>query len=364
MTQHVRDIIDPGVRSYRLETRLAEDKPDARTVGGSANGVGVWDSHGTRFMPGAFEESIAERQSVPVLWAHDRKQPIGKTTRLAEVDGRLEFDARLTPGVQRADEALALVADEAIGEVSIGFEPLEWREIEGETADEVRADKGLPDWWPVVEFTRARVREVSPVTFGSNPSTDIAMRAAREVASSLDEYRRLLSGPIGAETPEDSMSEKNQTPAPALEADNDNLEQIRAELAAVRAELAEAKLAREEAQAERDFVKFCAECSIGSTFEVKTEAAQRALFNLRSADVEGYNALADTVVKPEDKREEPAKPEPKPWGVRHGSGETPQPAGQPTNAIELKRACLDECGGDETKARDLYLERAPKLGIL
>ena len=353
------------VRSFRFE---AAAEADTRSVSGCANGIGVWDSHGTRFMPGCF---AGQRQSVPLLWAHDRRQPIGRTSVLVEDGDELRFDARLTRGVRQADEALALIADSAIDEVSIGFDAVEWREIEGPVADDVRKAQRLPAWWPVVEYTKARVREVSPVPFGSNPQTDIAMRAARDSASSLDEYRRRLAGPVGDSSPEDNMPDKNPTTEPAKpESGHDNLDQIRADLTEMRAllaanklELAEANREREEAKTERDFVKFCSECAIGSTFKVDGEAAQRALFSLKRSDADGYNALAAVAAPPAA----PAIPAEKPrivWGARHGSSDVTEPETAPTNSIELKAACLRETGGDEVKATALFIERAPKMGIL
>lgn len=75
---------------------------------------------------GAYTDSLKERPNVVWLWQHDHKAPVGKTVILEEIPGLgLYFKTRLTPGVQQADETLALVKDEVIVGTSIGFNPVE-----------------------------------------------------------------------------------------------------------------------------------------------------------------------------------------------------------------------------------------------
>ena len=83
--------------------------------------------------PGAFARSLKRRgpESVRMLYQHDPNQPIGRWTEIRE-DGRgLFVRGRLTPGVARSREVLALMRSGALDGLSIGFRTVRSRKDAG-----------------------------------------------------------------------------------------------------------------------------------------------------------------------------------------------------------------------------------------
>lgn len=125
-----------------------------------------WDDYTEVFRKGAFAKTIRDRaKPVPLLVHHQhRALGIGRATKLSETDAGLEAEFHLTEGVQLADETLALILDEAIGGLSIGFEPVQQRETKG-------PHREPPAALDLVERTEVNLREVSICNF---PAFDAA----------------------------------------------------------------------------------------------------------------------------------------------------------------------------------------------
>lgn len=119
-----------------------------------------WEDYTEVFRRGAFSKTITDRsRPVPLLAHHQhRAAGIGRAVRLEETQAGLEAEFHLTEGVQAADETLALVLDDAIGGLSIGFEPINHRETRG-TEREPPSDRDL------IERTEVALREISVVNF-------------------------------------------------------------------------------------------------------------------------------------------------------------------------------------------------------
>lgn len=83
------------------------------------------DLTGDRIMPGAFADSLAEHKrrgtSPPLLWAHNSAVPIGKLTLLREDDKGLFAEGTLTMATSAGAEAYALLKDDAVSGMSIGY---------------------------------------------------------------------------------------------------------------------------------------------------------------------------------------------------------------------------------------------------
>ena len=93
-----------------------------RTLEGYAAAFGNIDQVGDRIHPGAFAKTLAERgQKIKVLWQHDPTEPIGKLVEARE-DGRGLYVKAVISDTQRGRDALALLRDGAIGEMSIGYD--------------------------------------------------------------------------------------------------------------------------------------------------------------------------------------------------------------------------------------------------
>jgi uncharacterized protein len=118
-----------------------------------------WDDYTEVFRKGSFAKTIAQRaHPVPLLVSHERRAlPIGASTELVEGDDGLHaaFHLSATP---KADEVLALVADDAISGLSIGFEPVEHKV----TAADKRTPPSRRD---LHERTEVILREVSVCNF-------------------------------------------------------------------------------------------------------------------------------------------------------------------------------------------------------
>lgn len=112
-------------RDFSLQFK-AEDVSASGSFSGYVATFGNVDQGGDVIAPGAFAKSLSragrEKRLIPMLWQHDRNEPIGKWTKMEEdqnglyVEGKLhiEFD----PLAQRAHGHLK---EESVGGFSIGY---------------------------------------------------------------------------------------------------------------------------------------------------------------------------------------------------------------------------------------------------
>lgn len=150
---------------------------------GMASVFGNKDLDGDIIEPDAFVKQFGGVgnviENVKTLWQHDWSGVIGKGTALLTSEG-IEFTAKLSEGIQKADEALILAKDGVIDSFSIGF-----RMLKGEW------DKNR-DAYLIQE---AKLMEVSLVTFPANSLATIsdvkskqkAIETEREMAGLLRE---------------------------------------------------------------------------------------------------------------------------------------------------------------------------------
>jgi len=90
------------------------------------------DSYGDIVDPGAFKKTIKEGKGRIVhLFNHNVMEPIGKPDELLEDETGLFVKGRLSLGVQRAREVLALMKDGVITTMSIGYETVKEQMIDG-----------------------------------------------------------------------------------------------------------------------------------------------------------------------------------------------------------------------------------------
>lgn len=184
----------PGARTLthvyaqRLEIRSESDAGgDGRTIFGLAVPFDVeldvydwWDDYTEVFRKGSFSKTIRDRKHpVPLLVSHERRGlPIGAATELSEEEDGLHaaFHLSATP---KADEVLALVADDAISGLSIGFEPVSHRVTDA-------AKRTPPGKWDLHERTEVILREVSVCNFPAYADAGVhGSRSAAERRPSL-----------------------------------------------------------------------------------------------------------------------------------------------------------------------------------
>jgi HK97 family phage prohead protease len=110
---------------------------------------------------GAFKETIKkDRARIKILWQHDPDKPIGLPEEMKETDEGLEITARISDTLEGRD-ALTLMRDGVVDDLSIGFDPLKW------------TIEKRPDLGDVRIVSKARLWEISPVTHGANPKAKI-----------------------------------------------------------------------------------------------------------------------------------------------------------------------------------------------
>ena len=97
---------------------------DGRTVEGYAAAFGNIDLGSDIIHPGAFSKTLAERGGkVRFLWQHDTHEPIGKPIEMHEDDNGL-FMKAIISDTARGRDALALLKDNAINGLSIGYDAI------------------------------------------------------------------------------------------------------------------------------------------------------------------------------------------------------------------------------------------------
>jgi HK97 family phage prohead protease len=136
---------------------------DGRTVTGLFAIHGNVDSYLDISHPGAFSKTIAESlPRVKFLWNHDMfgGPPVAKVRSIREV-GRDELPEKvlaLAPDATGAVELLVAIQEEAVDEMSYGYDPVKW-------------DMGEVNGMQVRNLREIRLWEVSDVIFGANPAT-------------------------------------------------------------------------------------------------------------------------------------------------------------------------------------------------
>ena len=134
---------------YGLELKQIEEDG---TFSGFLSVYDVVDAYGDIVERGAFAQTLkANGGSVPLLWQHDVRSPIG-TLELLDTDDALEAKGRLVLSVAKAREAYSLLKANVVRGLSIGFRSV--------TEEYVGAKRKLKE---------IRLYEGSLVTFPANP---------------------------------------------------------------------------------------------------------------------------------------------------------------------------------------------------
>ena len=130
------------------------------------------------FRKGVFSEVIKAPHRVKLLRGHGENNVLGRATLLKETDNGLYAEFKISK-TRAGDEALALVQDGALDQLSVGFMPIK--------------NKKRPDG--VMERLKAHLAEVSLVTFGAygEMASITGMREGQpQLTPRLDEARKIL----------------------------------------------------------------------------------------------------------------------------------------------------------------------------
>lgn len=167
----------PGVKHM---APVLEIKADAATPGmfsGYASVFNNVDMFGEKVLPGAFVDSLVARKrpngrtGVKMFWSHNPSEPIGKWLELSEDQHGLAAKGQLNLDVQRAKEIHALMLDDSIDGMSIGY-----REVETDFKD------------GVVLLQKLDLLEISVVSMPANPKSLVETVKSENRASQFDKF--------------------------------------------------------------------------------------------------------------------------------------------------------------------------------
>ena len=200
------------IETRHIEMRLDDAEGTIRGIavpyGQAANIGGAYEE---RFAPGA----IRSVEDVKIYYGHQHDDlPIGRVIEGRDTEEGFEIVAKLTKGVQRADEALALMRDGVLNRFSVGFVPVE------QTRDGNVVTRTLVDLKEVslvafpaysgAEITQVR-EEQEPAEAETEPTDDIQESESslsenteldvRAIQDELVEVRRLVEAGITPQAP-------------------------------------------------------------------------------------------------------------------------------------------------------------------
>lgn len=152
---------------------------EGRMLEGYASAFGNVDDAGDIVHRGAFAKTLTERGTkLRLLWQHEKAEILGPVVAAKEDARGLWIKCKISK-TQRGDEAIELAKDGAIGELSIGYDPMvfDYSMVENKTVRNLR---------------ELKLYEVSLVTFAANPEavvTAIKEKPASDKATEPSESK-------------------------------------------------------------------------------------------------------------------------------------------------------------------------------
>lgn len=162
---------------------------DTGTFEGYGSVFNVTDFGGDVVAPGAFKDSLEEYKAAgrlpAMLWQHNQREPIGVYTAMEEDGTGLKVRGQLAMKTTRGAEAFELMKMGALNGLSIGYSVRKSDDASYDRETGIRTIK------------RAKLYEVSPVTFPMNDAARISAVKAIEELDSLSEIERHLRDACG-----------------------------------------------------------------------------------------------------------------------------------------------------------------------
>mgnify|MGYP005605813073 FL=1 len=110
-----------------IEVKFDDEKRGV--FSGYASKFGGVDSYGDTIVAGAYKKTLKKRERpVQLRWNH-YGDVIGKWTRIEEDENGLYVEGELTPGHSKASDVYALLKHGAVTGLSIGYRPVQIREL-------------------------------------------------------------------------------------------------------------------------------------------------------------------------------------------------------------------------------------------
>jgi len=156
---------------------------DGRTLEGFCAAFGNIDQVGDVIHPGAFRKTLTERGGrIKFLWQHDPTEPIGRLVEAREDTGGLYVKAVISD-TARGRDAIALLRDGAIGEMSIGYDAVKGGTDYSKT----------PEGKSVRNLREIKLYEFSLVTFPANEQAIVtALKQQDKMDFVSDDQRRAV----------------------------------------------------------------------------------------------------------------------------------------------------------------------------
>lgn len=180
----------------RLEVKFTGSADDAGTFTAYAATFNGVDRVGDTIERGAFARTLKDWQTrgakIPLLWAHDAKEPIGVVESIEEDANGLAVKGRLVLETARAREVHALMLAGAISTLSIGFKTKS--SVPGPNSTRVLKDVDLFEISPVAvpADPRAAIRAVKAAD-AADPENPADRAAEGDSIMEVDELKAALA---------------------------------------------------------------------------------------------------------------------------------------------------------------------------
>ena len=195
------------IQTRHIEMRLDDAEGTIRGIAvpyGQTADIGAYQE---QFAPGA----IRSVEDVKLFYGHQHDDlPIGKVIEGRDTEEGFEIVAKLTKGVQRADETLALMRDGVLNKFSVGFKPVE-QTRDGNVVTRTLVELLELSVVPFPAFANAGITQVREEQ-ETDPSDDIQPESESEVSENTEldvraiqdelvEVRRLVEAGITPQAP-------------------------------------------------------------------------------------------------------------------------------------------------------------------
>jgi hypothetical protein len=192
-----------------VEFRLGEEPGTIRGIAVPFNTpTSIGGAYDEQFAPGA----IRSTEDVKIFYGHDHNDlPIGRVIDGRDTESGFEITAKLTTGVQRADETLALMRDGVLNKFSVGFVPVE-QTREGNLVTRTLVDLKEVSVVPFPAYSGAEITQVREEQV-TEPSDDIHQTESespvsenteldvRAIQDELVEVRRMVEANAAPQAP-------------------------------------------------------------------------------------------------------------------------------------------------------------------
>lgn len=170
-------------KRYALsDVELKFDEGNGYRFSGYASKFNGVDSYGDTILPGAYRKTLKKRERpIRLRWNH-YGPVIGKWVEIGEDDNGLKVEGELTPGHSVAEDAMASMKHGAVDGLSIGFRPVQIREL-GDGRRELKE----------IELVEISIVE-EPADLGARVSS---IKSAIEAANTIREIEAALRDACG-----------------------------------------------------------------------------------------------------------------------------------------------------------------------